>query len=61
MKNPYTIKVLTELILDQEEAPVVRHEAILAYADVFGETEILVTVRKDPEQLVYESAMILLD
>jgi hypothetical protein len=47
--------------MDQDEYPIVRHEAILAYADVFGETKEILELRKDPEQLVSESAMIILD
>lgn len=61
LKNPYTEDVLTKLIADQDEYPIVRHEAILAYADVFGETEHIIKLRDDPEQIVSESAQIILD
>lgn len=53
--------IMTEVIMDQQEHPVVRHEAILAFADLYGETEEIVKLRDDPHQIVSESALILLD
>ena len=52
---------MTQLIMDTSEQAIVRHEAILAYADLFGETKEILELRNDSEQLVSESSLIILD
>ena len=61
MKNPYSKSIMTDLIMDKSEHSIVRHEAILAFADLHGETQEILQLRDDPEQLVAESAFIILN
>lgn len=47
---------LQTCVRDPSENPIVRHEAVLAYAAIFGEDQFIEETKKDPEPMVAESA-----
>lgn len=49
-------KGLQTCIRDKAENPIVRHEAVLAYAAIFGEDDFIEQTKSDPEPMVSESA-----
>ena len=49
-------KGLQTCIRDSTENPIVRHEAVLAYAAIFGEDDFIEQTKSDPEPMVAESA-----
>ena len=61
LDNPYSKAVLAQLIKDPDEEAVVRHEAIMAFAEVFGATQEIVELRSDPLPLVAESAFVVIN
>jgi deoxyhypusine monooxygenase len=59
--DPEIRQILGDDITDQEEAPIVRHEAILAYSQIWGNDELIIAQKNDPNQLVNESANIVMN
>ena len=51
-------EILKELITDTNEMSISRHEAILAYAYIFGKDEFINEMEKDECKLVAESAQV---
>ncbi len=51
-------KSLEEVIRDQTESSIVRHEAIISYNGIFGFDKLLQDMLKDPNPLIYESTLI---
>ena len=48
-------------ILNLEESPIVRHEAILAYSEIWGNDELILAQQKDENDLVNQSAFIVMN
>lgn len=57
---PEAKKYIVESIENQNEDPIVRHEAILAYSEIWGADDLLEKQKNDPAPLVHESAQIVL-
>lgn len=57
---PETKQYVTESVDNPNEDPIVRHEAILAYSEIWGIDALMQKQRNDPAPLVYESAQVVL-
>ena len=55
---PEVKKLLGENIQNQKESPIVRHEAIMAYVEIFGHDELIENQKKDGCDLVNQSAYV---
>jgi hypothetical protein len=50
---------LRDLILDENELSIARHEAILTYGNIFGKDKLITDMMNDKCRLVSESAEII--
>ena len=58
---PEVRALIVESAENPEEDPIVRHEAILAYSEIWGNDEMMERLKKDPAPLVYESARVVMN
>lgn len=56
VKNQSTKDTLAACAGDAEEDQIVRHEAVLSYAGIFGEDEFIEKMKQDPNVMVSQSA-----
>lgn len=59
--DPEIRQILGDTITDASEADIVRHEAILAYSQIWGNDELIVAQKNDANQLVNESAQVVMN
>lgn len=59
--DPEIRKILGDNITDSSEADIVRHEAILAYSQIWGNDALIVAQKQDANQLVNESATVVMN
>lgn len=52
---------LMKIVVDTDDNPIVRHEAVLTYNDIWGNKELIDIVKNDKNRLVAESVDIILD
>lgn len=57
-RTPSIQEILKDVIEDKQEKSIVRHEAVISYAALFGKDEVIVSMEKDDVPIVRESALV---